>query len=186
MANPPIPLALTPAQASGGSILDLWDAGDRKLYHKAVVKLSDKLFDCSPEGLFQFLRSPEDRAYKYGWNDEATGIMMIPTDPDNPDVLSNLLTNYGEVKMEEVRAFEMTYISTQSRAAQDTHMLYACIMNSLSKEGKTKIHVWCDQYTAPGGYKSGNLLLKIVICESYLDMNASTSVLRLKLLALDT
>ena len=127
MAAPPVPFALTPAQATGGDILD-----------KAVAKLSDEPFDCSPEGLFQFLRSLEDRAYKYGWNDEATGIMMIPTDPDNPDVLSNLLTNYGEVKMEEVRAFEMTYISTQSRAAQDTHMLYACIMNSLSKEGKPK------------------------------------------------
>ena len=186
MAAPPVPFALTPAQATGGDILDMRNAGDRKLYHKAVAKLSDEPFDCSPEGLFQFLRSLEDRAYEYGWNDEVTGIMMIPTDPDNPDVLSNLLTNYGEVKMEEVRAFEMTYISTQSRAAQDTHMLYACIMNSLSREGKTKIHVWRDQYTAPGGYKSGNLLLKIVIRESHLDTNATTSVLRLKLSALDT
>ena len=105
MAAPPVPFALTPAQATGGDILDMRNAGDRKLYHKAVAKLSDELFDCSPEGLFQFLRSLEDRAYEYGWNDEATGIMMIPTDPDNPDVLSNLLTNYGEVKMEEVRAF---------------------------------------------------------------------------------
>ena len=138
MAAPPVPFALTPAQATGGDILDMRNAGDRKLYHKAVAKLSDELFDCSPEGLFQFLRSLEDRAYEYGWNDEATGIMMIPTDPDNPDVLSNLLTNYGEVKMEDVRVFEMTYINTQSRAAQDTHMLYACIMNSLSKEGKPK------------------------------------------------
>ena len=85
MADPPIPFALTPAQASGGSILDLRNAGDRKLYHKAVAKLSDELFDCSPEGLFQFLRSLEDRAYEYGWNDEATGIMMIPTNLENPD-----------------------------------------------------------------------------------------------------
>ena len=38
----------------------------------------------------------------------------------------------------------------------------------------------------PGGYKSGNLLLKIVIRESHLDTNATTSVLRLKLSALDT
>ena len=65
-------------------------------------------------------------------------------------------------------------------------MLYSCIMNSLSKEGKTKIHVWREQYTMPGGYKSGNLLLKIVIRKSHLDTNATTSVLRLKLSALDT
>ena len=112
--------------------------------------------------------------------------MMIPNNPENPYELANLLTNYGEVKMQEVRAFETTYINAQSRAAQDTHMLYSCIMNSLSKEGKTKIHVWRDQYTMPGGYKSGNLLLKIVIRESHLDTNATTSVLRLKLSALDT
>ena len=84
MSNPLIPFALTPAQASGGNILDLRDLGDRKLYHKAVAKLSDELFNCSPEGLFQFLRSLEDRAYEYGWNDEATGIMMIPNNPENP------------------------------------------------------------------------------------------------------
>ena len=162
------------------------DGGDRKIYNKAVAKLSDDPFDCSPEGLFQFLRSLEDRAHKYGWNDEVTGIMMIPTDPANPQVLTNLLSNYGEVKMEEIKAFELTYIDTPSRAAQDTHMLYSCIMNSLSKEGKTKIHIWREQYTTPGGYKSGNLLLKIVIRESHLDTNATTSVLRLKLSSLDT
>ena len=89
MAEPPIPFALTPAQASGGSILDLRDAGDRKLFHKAVAKLSDELFDCSPEGLFQFLRSLEDRAYEYGWNDEATGIMMIPNNLEIPYEIAN-------------------------------------------------------------------------------------------------
>ena len=180
-----VPFALTPAQASGGNILDMTDAGDRKIYNKAVSKLSEELFECVPEGLFQFLRELEERAQEYGWDDPNTGILMVPTDPANPFVLTNLLTNYGEVSMTAITAFEQTYIDRECRAAQDTRMLYTCIMNSLSKEAKTKVHIWRTQYTIQGGHKSGNLLLKVVIRESHLDTNATTSVIRLKLSSLD-
>ena len=187
MAAPPVAavtFALTPAQATQGEILDMRDVGDRKIYHKAVSKLSEETYDCQPEGLFQFLRTLEDRAIEYGWDDDISGILQIPLNLANPMELTNLLTNYGEITLEAIRAFEETYISTQCRAAQDANMLYMCIMNSLSKEGKTKIQVWRDQYTV-NGFKSGNLLLKIVIRESHLDTNATTSMIRLKLSNLD-
>ena len=97
--------ALTPAQASGGNILNMTDAGDRKIYNKAVSKLSEDPFECVPEGLFQFLRDLEEQAQEYGWDDPNTGILMIPTDPANPFALTNLLTNYGEVSMTAINAF---------------------------------------------------------------------------------
>ncbi len=58
-------------------------------------------------------------------------------------------------------------------------------MNSISKEGKTKILIWKKQYTV-GNCSSGNLLLKIIIRESHLDTNATTASIRKKLSSLDT
>eukprot|EP00978_Attheya_sp_CCMP212_P011285 scaffold27746_cov71-Attheya_sp.AAC.2 len=64
-------------------------------------------------------------------------------------------------------------------------MLYKkCLMNSISKEGKTKILVWEEDYKI-NEYKSGNLLLKVIIRirESHLDMNATASSICTKLLS---
>ncbi len=58
-------------------------------------------------------------------------------------------------------------------------------MNSISKEGKKKILIWKNDYTIDE-YKSGNLLLKVIIRESHMDTNATTSNIRTKLSSLDT
>ena len=57
-------------------------------------------------------------------------------------------------------------------------------MASLLKEGKRKILVWEDQYNL-NGLGSGNLLLKIIVQESHLDTNATSSSIRTKLMDLD-
>ena len=69
--------------------------------------------------------------------------------------------------------------------AQDSFMLFKCLMNSISKEGKHKILIWKKQYTI-AGYSSGNLLLKIIIRKSHLNTNATTESFRRKLSSLDT
>jgi hypothetical protein len=58
-------------------------------------------------------------------------------------------------------------------------------MNAISKEGKIKILIWKNQYSV-GTHFSGNLLLKIIIRESHLDTNATTTSIRKKLSSLDT
>jgi hypothetical protein len=58
-------------------------------------------------------------------------------------------------------------------------------MSSISKEGKKKILVWKEEYHI-NGYKSGNLLLKIIIRESHINTNATTSNIRTKLSSLDS
>ncbi len=45
--------------------------------------------------------------------------------------------------------------------------------------------IWKDDYTIDE-YKSGNLLLKVIIRESHIDTNATTSNIRTKLSSLDT
>ena len=69
--------------------------------------------------------------------------------------------------LEDVLRFEESYINTPTRAAHDTNMLYHCLIGSLSKAGRTKVMVWEEQYNIKGK-PSGNLLLKIIICEIHL------------------
>lgn len=182
MANPPA-FALTPAIVVEG-IIDFRLEEGRKIYSSAIAKLDDELYDCKPEGLYQFLQSLNNRAQDFGWNDEI-GILMIPEDPEDEDSPTEyLIENYGLMSIDRIRRFEETYLGQESRAAQDNYMLFKCLMNSISKEGKNKVVIWREQYTV-NGITSGNLLLKIIIRESHLDTNATTTSIRTKLSGLD-
>ena len=183
---PVIPnFALTPAIAVVG-IIDYNTNVGRKLYESATAKVAEELYDCKPDGLYQFLQSLSDRARAFGWDNEIDGILQIPEDADDPmsDTMS-LIDNYGVITLEQIRRWEGKYVHLQVRPAQDTWMLYQCLMNSISKEGKDKVTIWKNQYTTRG-FLSGNLLLKIIVRESYLDTNATTANIRKKLSSLDT
>ena len=58
--------------------------------------------------------------------------MTIPKDVSeaNTDYV-NLLKNKGENNINMITKFEETYIGKESRAAQDTNMMYHCLMNLL-------------------------------------------------------
>jgi hypothetical protein len=102
------------------------------------------------------------------------GILQISENPNDPNSdTDNLIEKYGQISLAEIRALKETYITQQIRPAQDNWMLYQCLMNSISKEGKAKITIWKNQYLV-NGYCSGNLLLKIIIRESYLGTNATS------------
>ena len=63
-------------------------------------------------------------------------------------------------------------------------MMYHCIMNSLSKEGKKNINVWKNQLMV-NKLVYGNLLLNVLVRESHLDTNTTTAWIRTQLLGLD-
>jgi hypothetical protein len=177
--------ALSPAMAIPG-IIDFQTRTGKDVFRFATEKLDEELYDCKPDGMIQFLQSLTVRATEYGWDNEVSGILQIPEDP--ADVLSetdNLIESYGMITIESVRTFETSYIALPVRPAQDTYMLYKCLMKSISKEGKSKITIWKDQYHV-NGLPSGNLLLKIIIRESHLDTNATISTIRTNLSNLDT
>ena len=90
-----------------------------------------------------------------------------------------------EISLDQIRRFEATCIMTSMHTAQDTAMLYQCLMSSLSKQGKTKVMVWEGQYKI-NRFMSGNLLLKVIIRESHLNSNATTTVIQRQLSSLDT
>ena len=102
------------------------------------------------------------------------GILSIPRDPANPIDFDELLEVHGNVSLEHLELVEQQYIDTDSRAAQDTHNLYRCLMASISTEAQAKVYVWSAQYTIDD-FRSGILFLKIIIRESHLDRNATSS-----------
>jgi len=176
---PPVPaFALTPALASRG-IIDYQSRSGERLYSSATKQTEEDKYDGESSGLHQFLESLEKRAKNFGWD---KGILMIPSVTGAPQ--SSLLRDYGTIDIARVRAYESSYIDTQSRDAQDTNLLHECIMNSISKEGRAKITIWKLDYMVRG-YPSGNLLLKVLIRECHLDTNATSGGIRAKLSSLD-
>ena len=102
---------------------------------------------------------------------------MIPDHPILAMEYTNILTNHVELDLKDVLRFEKSYKNSPTRATQDTNMLYHFMIGSLSKVGRTKVMVWKDQYKIKGR-PSGNILLKIIIREIYLDSNATTTSIK--------
>ena len=180
--------ALTPGLI-GQNVLDYRNSDNRKLYKEATKQLAEENFDCDESSLLQFLKDLEDRAAEYGWNAEG-GILSVDTNPNDEEAEEeSLLDNYGSLSLETIRRAEQQYVFTQTRAAQDNAMLYKCLMSSLTKAAKQKVIVNENEYTIENNEgekrKSGVLLLKVIVRESHIDTNATTSQIRLKLSSLD-
>ena len=146
----------------------------------ATEKLEEEFYDCEPEGFYHFMKVLGSRADKCGWT-EPNEILSISTDQG---VLKKVITDYGSVDYDQVKTHELGFINENSRKAQDTAMLNDCIMNSLSKERKAKLNVNYDLYKF-GRRQEEACLLKVLIRESYLDSNATSSMIRIKLANLD-
>ena len=96
------------------------------------------MFDCDPDVLMDFLQLVENRSIMLGM----VSIYEIPdtTDPQHT-VNRNFLQNYGVLTLEQVNVHVTTYVATQTRDAQDSTILYYCLVNSLLETGRSKITV---------------------------------------------
>ena len=183
----PVVFALSPAVAVVG-LLDFTKSEHSKIYKSGIRAVTDTPFDCETEGLFQFLREVQDRASEMGWMDGILNVDITEEGDEDEETLSNLIENYGTLTLEQVIAHEEEYINTEFHEAQDTYMLYQCLMSSLSPEAKKKIMLWSEQYQLDMNdtkYSSGVALLKVIIRESHLDTNATSNSIRTKLSNLD-
>ena len=177
---PPVQFSLTPYTAVQG-ILDFSTSDGRKFYERATAPLSAELFDCQPDKLRSFLENLSRRVQTFRWSDDVTGITMIPHDFNNPEQPphTSIITNYGQIDIDHIRNYETTFISIPTQPAQNTTMLYPCLINSLSAEALDMITIWKNDYMI-NKMPSGNLLLKIIIRESHIDTNATESSIRMK------
>ena len=184
---PPPVFSLTPGKAHQG-IIDLTSRAGAILYKSATTKLEEELYDCHPDGFYQFMKSLKVRADAFGWTDIG-GICWVPISAHNLANKKNILNDYGMLTLERVTEHELTYVHSKTRNAQDDRMLYECLIASLTIEGKAKLNVHEEEYIIgqPGANKlpSGLCLLKVLIRESHLDSNATTGMIRTKLSNLD-
>ena len=99
-----------------------------------------------------------------------------------------LLTNYGELMLEQVWLHNIRYIASGMRNTQNAKMMYNCIYKSLSQEGRSRIAANEEKYVLHVGgnsYKSGNLLFKTVLDKSVLSTNGLVRHLNGQLANLD-
>ena len=182
-AQQQVAFALAPALAQQG-ILDFNDVGDKKLYHKAIAPLSEDLYDLSATDLTVFLYQVDDRAVEYGWE----GILSIPEDVNVPPPNNNLrmlTTQYGQITLTQIEEHADTYINAQDRDAQNSFMLYSCLMNSLNKKAQATVRLETAKFTRDG-VGVGALLLKVIIARAYVDTRSTTLQIRNQLSSLDT
>ena len=175
-----VEFARSPGMANRFKLLNFKKAAMIKFYTKATKELLPELYDCEPDRMYAFLKALKRRAKEYGWM-EPGSLLCIPYDVRYPDEdFINLITDYGMISEERVRKHEETYVNKPVRLAQDNNILFNCLMESLSESAKNKIQIWENDYVVNDEY-SGLLLLKVIIRESHLDTNATTSATRMKL-----
>jgi hypothetical protein len=133
--------ALTPVRVTN-AVLDYNNNVATKIYKGAIQALAPE-FDVDAEGLNMFTAALYSKSREYGWDH----ILEVPRDLQAPTMdLVNVITNYGELTLEHLRAFAATYVATPTRVAQDSIMLYECIWNTLSKNGRSKVWIWKDEF----------------------------------------
>ena len=176
--------SLTPGGVNRG-VLDYSIKAGYYHYKGATEKLEEELYDCTPEGFYQFIKSLKKRAESYGWT-EINGVFMVAPD-NNPGTRAiNVLEDYGRITLERITQHELTYINVQNRMAQDDRMVYECIMNSLSIDGKAKLNIHEAEYhVGRPPLPSGLCLFKVLVRESHLDSNATSGMIRTELSNLD-
>jgi hypothetical protein len=98
----------------------------------------------------------------------------------NAGNFKNLITNYGEISIEDLRTWEDTYLNEETREAQDSVQAYLALRHSLSDTGLAKVNVHEQEYMIDGT-PSGPLFWKVIVRESHLDTNATALSIRTKL-----
>ena len=180
--------ALTPGQLNRSELINYnsktgiahWNAATKPL------RKESQLYDCTPDGFHQFMKSIKVRAETYGWSKPNTGFLWFPPDPEKSSREANILDDYGTFSMDVIKEYEKGYVGKQSRKAQDNRMLFECIYHSLSVQGMAKVNIHDDQYMiGKPKVPSALCFLKVLIRESYLDSNATTSMIRTRLATLD-
>jgi len=110
------------------------------------------------------------RSQEYGWLEG--GILEVDVGTVAAPVLVNMLDNYGEISLAQVQAHAGTYVAQKNRAAQDSMMLFQCIMQSLTTECLDNVRNKVAAYTF-NGIPSGTSLVRLLIQEARMDTNAT-------------
>jgi hypothetical protein len=174
-AAAPPPFALTPALMSD-AFLNYTLTNDIKLYYKAIKGLTNK-FDLAPANMRKFLQDVFNKAQDVNW----LMTFSIPVGNDHYD----LIKEYGSVTLEDVALFAETYVGTQTRHAQNSNQVYACLSESLTPEAQNRVALKTKKYTI-NGVLDGICYFKVIVGLAHIDTLATVATIRISLLSLDS
>jgi hypothetical protein len=115
-----------------------------------------------------------------GWDTGTTDILTIPLTKDGSTKQLNLLSHYGLIDEEDIRAQCLTYCHAATRQAQNNCQLAACILNSLSVDGRKTIASEPSKYHTDDtlATQPGPMLFKIIMSKDLVDNKSTTSMYR--------
>ena len=174
-AAAPVAFALTPALAHQG-IIDMKDQGMAKNFFRATKPL-EPTFDVEAGSLRLFLENVCEQAESFN----LASTLQITKDGKT----YNLISEYGALKLEDVKTHALAYIGQPIRDAQNSYHLYLCLISSLTETGKSKVVLESHKYTV-NGVPDGPLLLKVIIQLAHIDTRATVTVIRTRLSSLDS
>jgi hypothetical protein len=157
--------------------LDYQKPEDYKIFLKSSEGFLDK-FEVKDDKLGMFLAKIKDRSDIYNWNE-------VTTVPDDNAVARNILSNFGQISLDNCRAHVLSFINLQGRNARNYVMLYFLLVNSLSETARTNTMKPIENYTNVVGagaaaevVPSGIMFLKIIIEKSTVDTKAKILLVR--------
>jgi hypothetical protein len=93
--------------------------------------------------MLSFLDLVSMRAKNFGWD-----VFSIPiTAPGlTPSITKNLLTEYGKISLEKVRAKAKTIAVINDRTTHEDDQLFTCLMSSLTKAARNSVNLRRDDF----------------------------------------
>jgi hypothetical protein len=150
---------------------------DVKFYNRAI-KGSDVKFDLSSAKLNQFMVKLKIRASTCGWAN-------VTEVPDDQGILRDITVSYGMLTIDNCRNHANTYVLAETRQAQNSHMLFTYVLDTLDEQAEGLMLADPQQYTVQG-QSAGILLLKLVIGKATVDTKATVIMIRRSLTHLDS
>lgn len=177
--------ALTPAAAVTGPLDLNKNKSHVRIYERACVPITGKKFDLSEDHLQTFLKLVGYRCQEFQWE----GLITMPKKEDIVNKVAypkkyNLVHEYGQLNIADVKVKTSTFIGKPVRMAQDDTMLFNCLIASISESARARIQLMEHEFKI-GSVFSGICLLRTLIRESHIDNNATNRLLLNKLAHLD-
>ena len=180
--------AISPAVANLGTFFDLSSSKGAKLFKTGSEPLP-RSFDFTDSSDIQvFLDMLKAKSKAQGWG----RIFTVPVDTDGVVQHHSLLLDYGVIPFDSVNTDVLSYINSETKAAQDSFMLFQCIFASLETSFLKTITIDSDKYHVPDiraptdPIPCGALLLKIILMKAHVDTRATIAFIRLSLSSLDS
>ena len=182
--HPPPPAAVfarAPAQLNHAALLNYMDKKDIELHKSGSAALPGDPYD-GKANLQSWLNKVESRALSFG---------MIPILTINGELLTR---RFGEITKAQILQAVMIYQNARGRNAQNSEILYNCLVASITEEVLARVNVEQDQFEIEAQVdaiqvetvKDGVLFLKAIIDNTYTNTRSNATLARENLSSLDS